>query len=78
VRDPRVNSKDNEDYIDMMEDYFQRTGELFYSGEKCEDFKPEYHYLVGATPEFVEKARDHSERREKLNLIEANQPQSPM
>ena len=36
--------KDNDDYIDMMEDYFERTGELFYTGEKVDDIKPECFY----------------------------------
>jgi hypothetical protein len=44
IKDPRVNFKDNENYIDLMDDYFERTGELFYAGEKVEDIKPEYHY----------------------------------
>jgi hypothetical protein len=44
IKDPRVNFQDNETYIDLMEDYFERTGELFYSGEKVSDIKPEYHY----------------------------------
>lgn len=33
VRDPRVNHKANEDYIDMMERYFSDTGKKFYAGE---------------------------------------------
>jgi hypothetical protein len=51
-----------------METYFERTGELYYSGEKVDDIKPECHYQVGATPEFIEKARDHSEKLKQLGL----------
>ena len=54
IKDPRVNMQDNENYIDMMEDYFEQTGNKFYAGEPISDIKPECHYQVGATPEFVE------------------------
>jgi hypothetical protein len=54
IKDPRVNMQDNEAYIDMMEDYFEKTGNKFYAGEPIADIKPECHYQVGATPEFVE------------------------
>lgn len=60
--------KDNEEYIDLMEDYFERTGELFYTGEKVDDIKPECFYQVGATPEFIEMARNHSEKLQQLGL----------
>jgi hypothetical protein len=33
VRDPRVDHKDNDTYIDMMERYFEKTGKKFYNGE---------------------------------------------
>jgi hypothetical protein len=51
----------NEEYIDLMEEYFEKTGELFYSGERVEDIKAEWMYQVGATPEKIEMARDHSD-----------------
>jgi len=78
IRDPRVDMKDNDDYVDLMEDYFWKTGELFYSGEKVDDIKPEHHYQVGATPEFIEKARDHQEHLEELNLPSQDAPDSPL
>ena len=34
----------NEEYIDMMEKYFENTGYKFYSGAQIDDIKPEYHY----------------------------------
>ncbi len=40
IRDPRVNEKDNEDYIDLMERYFEETGNRYYNGETIEDFRP--------------------------------------
>ena len=61
IRDPRVDMEHNEEYIDLMEEYFEKTGELFYSGEKVDDIKAEWMYQVGATPEKIEMARDHSD-----------------
>jgi hypothetical protein len=60
-----------------MEDYFEKTGELFYSGEKVNDIKPEWHYQVGATPENIEMARDHAEKITTV-LTTENLPTSPM
>ena len=52
VRDPRVNDKDNDDYIDLMEKYFDSRGNILYSGGLLDDAKPEHHYQVGVCPEF--------------------------
>jgi len=41
VRDPRVNHNDNEQYIDMMEKYFENVGEAYYRGEELPDCRPE-------------------------------------
>ena len=68
----------NEEYIDLMEEYFEKTGELFYSGEKVEEIKAEWMYQVGATPEFIEIARDHSEKILELNFTPENMPVSPL
>ena len=70
--------QDNEEYIDLMETYFERTGELYYSGEKVDDIKPECYYQVGSTPEFIEKARDHSEKLKQLGLAPQDTPVSPL
>ena len=51
--------QDNDQYIDLMETYFADVGERFYANEQVDDIKPETHYQVGATPEFIEMARDH-------------------
>jgi hypothetical protein len=37
IKDPRVNFEENENYIDLMEEYFEKTGAMYYAGEKCED-----------------------------------------
>ena len=77
IRDPRVDHKDNDNYIDLMEDYFEKTGELFYTGEKVDDIKAEFHYQVGATPENVEMAREHTKMLSELDLPTEDMPGSP-
>ena len=78
IRDPRVNMVDNDDYVDLMEQYFADVGQRFYNNEKTSDIKPEHHYQVGATPEYIEMARDHSEKLTQLNLPADDLPISPM
>ena len=78
IRDPRVNMKDNDDYIDLMEKYFANIGSSFYANERVDDIKPEFHYQVGATPEYIEKAREHSEKLHALGLAEEDMPVSPL
>jgi hypothetical protein len=51
IRDPRASEEHNEEYIDLMEKYFDSRGKMFYAGQSLDDIKPEYHYLVGACPE---------------------------
>ncbi len=52
VRDPRVKEEHNNKFLDMMEVYFGKS-------DGIRDARPEYHYQVGVTPEFIEKPRDH-------------------
>jgi len=60
IRDPRAQQKDNAEYIDLMEKYFESRGEMLYAGQKLEDEKPEYHYQVGVCPKKIEIARNHA------------------
>lgn len=63
IRDPRVNQKHNDDFLNMMENYFESRSKRYYSGEQnLEDFYPQLGYQTGATPEGVEKARDHKDQ----------------
>ena len=78
IRDPRVNMRDNDEYIDLMEEYFADVGDRFYANQPVSDIKPEYSYQVGATPEYIEKARDHSEKLTALQLSPENTPISPL
>ena len=62
VKDPRVNEEDNKVFIRQMEEYFYKESKSYYQGIKSKNFKPEYAYQVGPTPEYVEKARSHCDR----------------
>lgn len=48
VRDPRVDEKDNNVFIDMVERYFEGS-------DGVRDARPEVGHQVGVTPEFTEK-----------------------
>jgi hypothetical protein len=50
-RDPRVQEQDNEDYINLMEQYFENNARKFYAGEQLKDCKPEFNFQAGVTPE---------------------------
>ena len=75
IKDPRVVEQDNDDYIDLMEKYFESRGKILYSGEKLDDAKPEFHYQVGVCPEMQEIARPHAKRMQ--SYTEDNKPVSP-
>jgi isopenicillin N synthase-like dioxygenase len=66
LKDPRINEHDNEEYIEMMEKYFETRGEMFYAGEELKESRPDIHYQVGVTPERIEKARNHCDRFSKF------------
>lgn len=59
LKDPRVDEQDNNDYIDMVERYFDEVSKKYYAGEHVKDFRPELCWQTGATPEGIEKAKDH-------------------
>lgn len=48
VRDPRVDEKDNNTFLDMLERYFEQS-------DGVRDARPEYHYQVGVTPSHIGK-----------------------
>jgi hypothetical protein len=49
----------------MIERYFEQRGRMFYQGQRIEEVFPEKYYQIGATPEFIEKARIHEEQTSK-------------
>jgi isopenicillin N synthase-like dioxygenase len=61
IKDPRVSEDDNNKFLDMMERYYDQPEE-----KKMKDVHPEIYYQLGATPEFVEIPRDHSQTICKL------------
>ena len=64
MKDPRINEEDNEEYLTLLEKYFETRGSQFYAGEELKEARPEIHYQVGVTPEKIEKARNHCKRFE--------------
>ncbi|KAN0035007.1 hypothetical protein ACTFIV_001547 [Dictyostelium citrinum] len=61
IKHPKVNEEDNSRFLDMMEKYYEQPVE-----ELMKDVHPEWSYQLGATPEFTEEPRDHSEVITKL------------
>jgi len=61
-----VQHEQNEEYIDMIENYFEHISEKYYRGEELEDCHPELSYQTGVTPEHVEMARNHEALVESL------------
>lgn len=57
VRDPRASEGENDQFLDMLEKYFELPEET-----KLVDVRKEYFYQVGATPSRVELPRNHCER----------------
>ena len=72
VRDPRVNHNDNNNYIDMVERYFESISDDYYAGGELADMRPELSFQTGVTPESMEKARDHHALANRLP--EADKP----
>lgn len=68
-----VNTQDNIDYINVLEQYFEQEDCI-----KLKDSRPEYHYQVGITPENTELPRCVSDYK-CLDVIEKldNKPQIP-
>ena len=60
VKDPRVQNKDNEIFLDMMEKYYAQS-------DGVTDARKQYNYQVGVTPSGVEKARNHCTAVKKMD-----------
>jgi len=65
VKDPRVNDKHNDTFIDMMEKYYEQSDEI-----KAKDIRKEASYQVGLTPTRMERARNRCERVSTLDRTE--------
>jgi len=69
VRDPRVDTNDNDTFLDMMERYYERGAE-----EKLAETRPELSYQVGYTPEGAEVPRVVQDKQMQAAI--AAQPES--
>ena len=56
IKSPAVKEQDNAAFLDLVEKYFSQEAEHL-----MKDVRPELNYSVGATPEFTEIPRDHSQ-----------------
>jgi len=61
IRTPKVKEEDNSSFLDLVEAYFAQRRE-----DLMKDVHPELSYQVGATPEFTEVPRDHTDVIKKL------------
>ncbi|KAJ1973990.1 hypothetical protein H4R34_004890 [Dimargaris verticillata] len=52
IKDPRVSSDQNEEFLDMMEQYYAQP-----RNDLLKDERPEYGYQIGVSPEFTEDPR---------------------
>lgn len=57
IKDPRVTFEKNEEFLNMIEDYFNQPTEI-----KNKDIRPELSFQIGATPSLQETARNHCKR----------------
>eukprot|EP01132_Coremiostelium_polycephalum_P005623 gene5623-6998_t len=56
IKNPNVIEEDNAKFLDMMEQYYAQPVEAL-----MKDVHPEWSYQLGATPEFTEHPRDHTD-----------------
>ena len=61
IKDPRVRSNSNSDFVEMMAKYFDSRSRMLQDGQELDEMYPEYGFETGIAPEFTERARDHSE-----------------
>lgn len=60
VKDNRVNENDNNNFLNMMEQYYEQV-------DFKKDIRPDYSYQVGLTPELTELPRNHCKKVESLS-----------
>jgi len=65
VKDGRVSEARNSEFVEMLQKYFSQSREV-----KLRDVRKELNYQRGVTPDFIERARDHSAFIESLELTE--------
>lgn len=73
-RDPRIKQEFNDQYINMLEQYFSKRGELYSKGLELTEMRKDLNYQSGITREFTEKAKNHCQRFEDFE--QKNKPLS--
>ena len=62
IKDPRVNQSNIDEFIDLMEEYFESRGQKYYNNQyDLRDFYPEYNFQTGACPDMLLIMKDHSD-----------------
>jgi isopenicillin N synthase-like dioxygenase len=61
LKDPRVDEKENDRFLDMMEKYYESRSKTFYAGGKLLESNPAAGYQTGILEELQERARNHEE-----------------
>lgn len=59
LRDSRVDDSENEEFLDMMERYYEMSSQKYYRDGSLPDSRPSAGYNVGILPELKERARPH-------------------
>lgn len=72
IKDPRVSESDNNNFLDMMEKYYDLP-----HNEKMRDVHPELSYQLGATPENTEVPRDHLDKISEVSKTPNNAAHVP-
>lgn len=80
VKDPRINNIDNDNFLNMMEEYFVRRSKIYYQDGldglvDINEAHPKSGFQVGVTPEKVERARLHADTIERF--FKESPPVSP-
>jgi isopenicillin N synthase-like dioxygenase len=78
IKDPRVNEGVNQNFLRMMEGYYESRQAQLQPGKVLKDARPQWGYQVGVTPELIERARNHAETiKEKFQNDKPVTPQPP-
>ncbi|KAJ1656739.1 hypothetical protein IWQ61_003742 [Dispira simplex] len=75
LRDPRVSNDKNEEFLDMLEDYYSQPLD-----DLLQDARPELGYQIGVSPELTEdpKCRTHSDCQDLIASINPDNRPLPL
>ena len=76
IKDPRVNQTCINEFMDLMEAYFESRGQKYYNKQfDLNDFYPEYGFQTGATPDDLLVMKNYTEVIK--TFTENNKPLTP-